>query len=493
MRARDRSWQRILCRLAGLVIPFAMPMLASGRTVAMPTFHETGCARIRLSPDVAPRIRCGTVEVPRDYVHPDRGRFALAVVVIRSATEPARPDAALYVSGGPGSPLTVYAEAQAKHPLAPDRDLVLVDQRGTGASEPALCPGLDRDLVAAVALDQAAERKRRAAFAACRTQAVADGIDLADFGTTVTAEDLDRVRQALGIARWNVFGVSYGTTVAMTMLARHPETIRSVVLDSVYPPDPILPPWSVTVAAARDAFFAHCRDDEGCRAVVPNLAATYRETLRRLADQAPIIPFPHGMGRPDDRGPLTPTLFAFVVGRLVYYPNFYPGLPRLILAVHDGHTNGFSAMVAALFVAESDAETGSRLSLRAAVDCRDRPRFHGPSTPSGEVPDMTSLLGICDDWAALGPPPLVPRGSDVPVLVLAGQFDPNAPPADSRRVAEMIGAHARWIEVMGMGHSVRAFSPCAASLVSAFIENPDRVSDASCADHPPPIHFLPRS
>lgn len=118
----------------------------------------------------------------------------------------------------------IYAEAQARRPLAPDRDLVLVDQRATGDSEPDLCPDLDRALVAAVAIDRETEAKRQTLCAACHDQAVKRGIDLTDFGTTVTVDALDSVRQALGIARWKLFGVSYGTTVVMTMMALHPET-----------------------------------------------------------------------------------------------------------------------------------------------------------------------------------------------------------------------------------------------------------------------------
>lgn len=478
---------------AALVAGRAMAAPATADPAARPTFVEGSCDRLGLSPGVAARTRCGTVAVPRDYADPARGTYALAVVVIASATAPPRPDPDLYISGGPGSPLTVYAEAQAAHPLAPDRDQVLVDQRGTGASEPAICPASDRDLVAVVATDPARQTKRREVYAACRARAVAGGVDPADFGTTVTAEDFETVRRALGIARWTVFGVSYGTTVAMTMMALHPETIRAAVLDSVYPPDPILPPWPQTVAEARGAFFAACEADAGCRAAYPDLAGTYGDTLERLARRPLTMAFPPGMDRPDGRGELTPSLFAFVVARLVYYPVFYPGLPQLIAATHDGDTSLIAAALATLFTQESAPHTGSSLSLRAAVECRDRPRYRDGPTPSGAdgVPDMTSLSGICGDWAPLGPPPLVPHDTAVPTLVLAGQFDPNAPVAESRRVADMIGPRASWVEFMGLGHSVRTYSACAGTMVAEFIAHPERPVAASCAARPPPIRFRP--
>ncbi len=322
--------------LTARCVAFAAARADSGPS---PTFTAGQCDPRSVPKDLAPRVRCGTVVVPRDYAHPDRGTFRLAVTVIASAVQPAAPEPDLYISGGPGGPLTVFAEAQARRPLAPDRDQILIDQRGTGASEPTLCPSFDRALVAAsAAFDPAGRARRRELFQACRTEILASGIDLADFGTTVTVEDFEMVRRALGIARWNVFGVSYGTTVAMTLLALHPEPIRAAVLDSVYPPDPILPPWSQTAARARDAFLAACATAEGCRGLYPDLTEDYRAALSRLAATPISIAVPHGMNQPGDRAPLTPALFSFVVDRLTYYPNFYPGLPRLVAATRDGDT-----------------------------------------------------------------------------------------------------------------------------------------------------------
>jgi len=97
-------------------------------------------------------MRCGTVRVPRDYAHPDGPGFALSVVVIDSQQKPALPDPVVYINGGPGEPITVYAAAQAKTPYASGRDLVLIDQRGTGDSEPRICPTMDRKLLDATLL-----------------------------------------------------------------------------------------------------------------------------------------------------------------------------------------------------------------------------------------------------------------------------------------------------------------------------------------------------
>ena len=277
-----------------LVIGLALEGHASGQTEPVqPVFDETACDLPGVSPEIRPRLRCGAVSVPRNYDNPGAGRFKLAVVVVRSAQQPAFPEPVVYISGGPGGPLTIYADHQARTPYAPSRDLILVDQRGTGRSEPKLCPDLDGallDAALAVATDPSDEAlaKRRTVYAACRVEATARGFDLKDFGTSVTVADFEWVRRALGIERWNVYGESYGTTVAMTLLALHPETVRAAVLDSIYPPDPTRPMRSANVADALDAFFRYCAGDQACAAAYPDLAATYRETVSGLA-RAPLL------------------------------------------------------------------------------------------------------------------------------------------------------------------------------------------------------------
>jgi pimeloyl-ACP methyl ester carboxylesterase len=299
-RGLTRQAQQLLCRLAAfgvafLVICHALENRAHGETPS-PSFTDTACALPHLTPRIRPRLRCGVVDVPRDYAHPQAGQFKLAVVVIRADRQPPASEPVVYLSGGPGGPLTTFTSYQAEHPLVDGRDIILVDQRGTGHSEPSLCPSLAGRFAAALveaAIEPAAEARRRALFAACRTQAMAQGIDLADFGTSVTVADFDRVRQALGIARWNLFGVSYGTTIAMTLMALHPRTVRSAVLDSINPPDPMLPPWSANVTDAVRAFLASCQADAGCGALypdrgpAPNHALVLPAAARRAWDYRP--------------------------------------------------------------------------------------------------------------------------------------------------------------------------------------------------------------
>ena len=138
MKRRRTAWILLaLAAGASLASMFAVPAVA----VAKPSFEPASCGDLPDSGDALSRLRCGVVRVPRDHTDPDGPTFALAVVVVGSARQPALPDPVVYISGGPGAPLTIYAGFQARHPYAADRDLVLVDQRGMGRSEPRLCPG----------------------------------------------------------------------------------------------------------------------------------------------------------------------------------------------------------------------------------------------------------------------------------------------------------------------------------------------------------------
>jgi len=180
-----------------LVSGLALDGPASGqRELPQPVFEETACDLPGLSPEIRPRLRCGTVSVPRNYSNPGAGRFKLAVVVVRRAQQPTFPEPVVYISGGPGGPLTIYTDHQARTPYAPSRDLILIDQRGTGRSEPNLCPDLDGaflDAAVAIATEATddALAKRRAVYAACHAGSTARGVELKDFGTSVTVADFE--------------------------------------------------------------------------------------------------------------------------------------------------------------------------------------------------------------------------------------------------------------------------------------------------------------
>jgi pimeloyl-ACP methyl ester carboxylesterase len=222
----------------------------------------------------------------------------------------------------------------------------------------------------------------------------------------------------------------------------------------------------------------------------PKLAETYRETLARLDQKPLVVTVPPQMRQPDDRVMLTASLFEAVVTNLLYYPTAYPNLPRLIQSVHDGEPQDLGQVLGPVLAAQLAAAATQNRATHAAVECRDRPHYRQDLPAGAHGLDRRQLYGVCARWSDLGPSTLLPAGTRVPTLVLAGQFDPVARPALSRHVANQIGGSARFVEFPLVGHNVRQFSPCGAKIAADFIDHPAQQLDTSCTDRTVPIPFL---
>ena len=220
---------RALRRIAPLAV---LPLLlcacgdnrAPARTIALADCHL---------PKLAQTLSCGSLDVPENRGDPRSRRISLGIAILPANTLSPQPDPLFVLAGGPGQSATSIADMAA---LLSDvrtmRDIVLVDQRGTGRSTPLDCAACkpDHNLASALEIDPVPKARAGAAELASR------GIDVAQYTTDAFIADLEDVRRALGYSRINLWGGSYGTRVAQEYLRRHPEVIRSVVLDGVAPP-----------------------------------------------------------------------------------------------------------------------------------------------------------------------------------------------------------------------------------------------------------------
>ena len=293
------------------------------------------------------------------------------------------------------------------------------------------------------------------------------------------------MRQALGIGRWNVYALSYGTAVAMTMMALHPESLRAVVLDSVLPPDPLPMTLPQTFGRALDMLFAACQDDAACAAAHPGLAAAFSEAVRGLdADPLP-VPMPPGLGV--DTLNLRAQVFRLIVNRALYSRQAMAVLPAFIEAARDRKAMAMQRLIntaAQRYLAMSQGDM-------AAVECRDRARGQNaaPSDDLDDPPVSGFVAGMCRNWPAPGPPPLIAKDTAMPSLILAGTVDPITPPAFAHLVAAEMGAKARVVEFAHVGHGAQQSSACGEGLVTAFIRNPSNTAEPDCAAQVPPIGF----
>jgi pimeloyl-ACP methyl ester carboxylesterase len=258
-------------------IVLALAVLGAAQASAQ-TLEEAECRLERPGSDSV-LARCSTLRVPEDPAVPDGPMLELAVARIPAQAAAPLPDPLVLIQGGPGgSSIDLYMQLRGAFAgVRQRRDIVVMDQRGTGRSAAGFECETPKDLdIETAAAELLATLVRDCLGAIERDPRV--------YTTSVAVRDLDALRAALGVETWNIYGVSYGTRVAQHYLRRYPEHTRSVILDGSVPPDTILGPEIADAAqAALDAIFARCAEDRGCAAHFPNLPAKFTELRERFA------------------------------------------------------------------------------------------------------------------------------------------------------------------------------------------------------------------
>ena len=305
-------------RLLGIAAVVAGVAVALVRDRTSPPPAPSAARRLSLTPCqlahpfLAGRIpaRCGTLEVPEDHDRPGGRRLALRVAVVEADAGGRRPDPVFFLAGGPGQAATEVfpAVADAFTRVGRRRDIVLVDQRGTGGSARLECPDLsdpeaiDRDRVDELLLVEACGRK------------LAATADLRRFGTEDFARDLDLVRAALGVEQVNLVGVSYGTRLALVYARRFPSRVRTMVLDGVAPLEMAIGgTFERDAQRALDLAVARCQAEPSCRKAFPDIAGDLGALLASLERQPRTLSLRDGL----TGAPRHVTLDAATVRRVV--------------------------------------------------------------------------------------------------------------------------------------------------------------------------------
>jgi pimeloyl-ACP methyl ester carboxylesterase len=449
---------------AGLLLVAACGSKAPVRQIAL-----TEC-RV---PKLATAAQCGTLEVPEDRARPAGRTLAIAVVVLPAATLSPQPDPLIMLPGGPGQSSDALAPlAGALGGVRRNRDIVLIDPRGTGRSAPLRCPALaPRD-----AFDELAQEQTIAAAAQrCIAELRASGeADPAQYTTSAVVADVDAIRIALGYDRINLWGGSYGTRVAQEYLRRYPQHVRAVVLDGAAPPAMRVgfDPW-LSREAALDQVIAACAASPACRQTYPDLDATLARIRADLARARTItVPDPRTGAQREFKAS-----FDTVIGALqglLYAPESASLIPALLARAAAGD---YAPLAAAAMLLNDDVAKTVNLALHFAVSCaEDAPRIDAAETARMlarlRAPELARRdLAACDGW----PRPPVPADfyapvvSDKPVLILSGGLDPVTPPAAGEEVARTL-PHSRHIVATGYGHIVSPHA-CAPRLIEKFVED----------------------
>ncbi|HVG09566.1 MAG TPA: alpha/beta hydrolase [Thermoanaerobaculia bacterium] len=393
-------------------------------------------------PDFDREARCGTHEVFENRTAAAGRKIPLHVVVIPASGAPVQPDPVVYFEGGPGGS-AVESGPGLTEELATalrNRDLVLIDVRGTGASGPLNCPK-----TAEVALESFMDP---AMVRSCR-ETLARDHDLSQYTTEAIVDDVDEVRAALGYAKVNLLGASYGTRAALIYLRRHPENVRTVHLHSVLPMDARVPMYLAPhTQAAFEKMAAACAAEPACHAAFPDPKADLETVLKRLeAKPAKSAETPW----------LTRNGAAQTVRYLLYRPAGARSLPLLLRLAASGNLEPLAQTAWDIASAMLVSSPGG---LYLSVTCAEDVAFMDPAeaarlaggTFMGDL-RVRQQVAACAEWPAAKVPAsfLEPVRSSVPVLIYSGENDPTTPREWAEKVAQTLTA-SRILTVPGGAH-----------------------------------------
>ncbi len=258
----------------------------------VPRFEPAPCPKIHGVEWLA-QATCGYLVVPEDRNKPNGRSIALMVARHRAQSPEKRPDPILYLEGGPGDIAPLEIDPIIKANFIRDRDIWVVSQRGTWSSKPALiCAASNdfaRELLGLRFYSEATKRAHLAASEACRRELTATDANVSAYNSTESVADLVDLRKVLGIAEWNIYGNSFGTYTAQTLMRDHPEGIRSVVLDSVLPTTYSIPVNWWNTRYAFDNLFKACAAQPACNAAHPRLEQTFTGLVNKL-EAKPLTP-----------------------------------------------------------------------------------------------------------------------------------------------------------------------------------------------------------
>lgn len=449
-------------------------------------------------PGVEREVRCGSIEVaenPDASVATASRRIAIHFAVVPALARNKAPDPVFVFAGGPGQSAqriarqmqAVLAQVNAR------RDIVYVDQRGTGKSNPLRC---ERGARAPSLAESVDATQAQARIASCLRKLAADGHDLAQYASWIALRDVDAIRAALGYERINLWGGSYGTRAALEYLRQFPQHVRSVVLDGVAPADMALP---ASFAIDSDSSLARlvdvCAADPRCRASHPQLASNI-DRLLAAAGSGIRLAAPHPLTGQPETFMLDRPLLASLLRAPLYAPQLAAVLPHALSGAGNGD---YSALLALALSLVGGIEDGLAEGMHYAVICaEDMPRVDAAAIAAAKTTRFgTVFIDVYRDACRAVPTRAVPAAfyalpaHDVPVLILSGGADPATPPRHGERIAAAL-PHARHLVAPNLGHGVTA-QGCAPELITKFVRqaNFDGIDGACLARLPAPSFFQP--
>ncbi|GAB3511265.1 alpha/beta hydrolase [Pseudoxanthomonas daejeonensis] len=432
------------------------------------------------------QAQCATFEVPENRAAPDGRRIRLNLAWLPATEEgSASEDPVFFLAGGPGqSAVQVWPQLDpAFKDVRKQRHIVLVDQRGTGGSNLLSCApeGEDDEPQVTATPDAAAI----ADFARRCAEQAADRADPRFYTTTDAIADLDAVREAIGAQKINLVGGSYGTRVAQQYAARYPQHVRSLVIDGVAPNDLVVGgEFAHTFEDALKLQSAQCRELPACAKRFPQDARSQLDTLVSRLREAPAQVEYRDPATGESR---TGTVSADTVTGLAFMFSYMPQTASLLPLVLDEASQGRYAPLMSLHDLMGRNMGGSMArGMQWSVICAEDADRYQEGGAEGTLlgSDVARMFfAACPAWPHGSRPEdfTAPLASDVPVLLLSGEFDPVTPPHYAERVLQTL-PNGRHLVLRGQAHGTLGLG-CMPRLLGQFLESTDaKALDASCLD-----------
>ena len=452
---------------------------AAPATLPQAALHLSSCTL----PDLTRAARCDVINVPENPARPAGRQLAIHFAVI-PATDSALPDPIVPLMGGPGEDAISAAALYARQfsSLRANRDLLLVDQRGTGQSDALHC-----DLYSSA--DAAASLRDVFPLAAVKTceRELRTHADLMQYGYLRFSSDLEQIRRALGYASLNLFAGSYGTRAAVVYLRAFPNSVRTAYLGSVVPIDVAQPlPMARTAQASLDDTLSACAADSACHNAFPNLNAEFQQVVARLASGVRV-----SLPGTADKAPLAQGRVAEWIRARLYRPKSAAVVPWLL---HQAYLGNWKPIVEGILSDARDTDADISLGLLFAITCsEDLPFLDAkeilPQTRGTFLGDyrVRQQQAACKAWPKVS----LPIGyraavhSSVPTMFVSGDADGGTPLWFMEHVAPEFTKHAT-IVAQGQGHT--EWSDCISHLYDRFVidGSVNEVVGASCVPIPRP-------
>ncbi len=470
-----------------MISPNLVRLLVMG-ALCLPAIAQADTKPCRIA-SFPQEVRCGQIQRPLDPSHPEGKKIDVHYVVLPSKDRNKLPDAVFLLAGGPGQSAIEAANfgETVLGKLNRRRDLVFVDQRGTGKSAPLRCPEmeannkiLDRDAV--IKLTQNCMQT---------LQKLPYG-DLQFYSTSIAVQDLEAVRTAQNYGPVNLVGASYGTRVGLEYLRQFPQSVRRLVIDGVVPPD--LAILASDAKPALEGVFADCLKNARCNAAYPDLAGTWKRLMNSPSRQ---VSFTHSRLGTTLTAQIVPDDIIGMVFKALYSPSMTSVLPYAITQAEKGKLDPLLTMSGSFNL---PAPGGLTMGMHYSVWCGEA--YAKPRKAGANMDEFTQVMGsiydkVCANW----PKAEIPKEffttpvSKSPVLLLSGGIDPVTPTRNGEVIAKALGSKARHISIDNAGHGLLMHG-CVRNVVERFFAAKDDDEalkvDASCVRQiPRPLVWLP--